>query len=327
MKMVKVEHLVKRFGQNYAVNDISFEIGEGEIVGLLGPNGAGKSTTMNIITGYLSTTSGSAKINGIDILENPIEAKSMIGFLPEQPPLYADMTVSEYLNFVYELKGCTFDKDAHLSEIIGVVRLEDVKDRLIRNLSKGYKQRVGIAQALVGDPKLIVFDEPTVGLDPKQILEVRNLIRTLAKNHTVILSTHILAEVQAVCERVIIINQGKIIADEKTAELTKTIEEGYHYEVKICGPSKDVVAALSRVRGIKTVTPTGQRDADAYGYIVESDRGVDARKPIFNLCSEHSWAILGMAPVGTDLESIFIRLVDRDNGEEPKKTKTQKRVH
>lgn len=323
--MVKVENLVKRYGQNYALNDISFEIGEGEIVGLLGPNGAGKSTTMNILTGYLSSTSGKAYINGIDMLEHPIEAKSMIGFLPEQPPLYQDMTVEEYLNFVYELKGCTFDKEAHLNEIIDVVRIADVRKRLIRNLSKGYKQRVGIAQALVGDPKLIVFDEPTVGLDPKQILEIRNLIRTLSKNHTVILSTHILAEVQAVCERVIIINQGKIIADEKTSELTRAIEEGYQYEVKICGPQRDVVAAIEKIRGVKSVTATGERDSDAYAYVIESDKGIDIRKPVFNLCASKSWAILGMAPIGTDLETIFIRLVDRANGAEPER-KSQRRL-
>ncbi len=318
-KMVKVENLVKRYGHNYALNDVSFEIGEGEIVGLLGPNGAGKSTTMNILTGYLSSTSGAAYIDGINILEHPIEAKSVIGFLPEQPPLYQDMTVEEYLNFVYDLKGCKLDREAHLSEIYGVVKIADVKHRLIKNLSKGYKQRVGIAQALVGDPKLIVFDVPTVGLDPKQILEIRNLLRTLAKNHTVILSTHILAEVQAVCERVIIINQGKIIADEKTADLTKAIEEGYQYEIKIAGPSKDVVAAIEGVRGVKSVTATGARDADAYAYIIESEKGIDVRKPIFNICAQKSWAILGLMPVGTDLESIFIRLVDRANGIEPER--------
>ena len=325
--MVKVEHLVKRYGQNYALNDVSFEISEGEIVGLLGPNGAGKSTTMNILTGYLAATSGKATIDGIDIVEHPIEAKSMIGFLPEQPPLYQDMTVDEYLNFVYELKGCNLDRAAHLAEIVSVVRLADVRHRLIKNLSKGYKQRVGIAQALIGDPKLIVFDEPTVGLDPKQILEIRNLIRTLAKNHTVILSTHILAEVQAVCERVIIINQGKMIADEKTAELTRAIEDGYHYEIKICGPQRDVIAALEKVRGIKTVTATGTKDADAFCYIVESENGVDIRKSAFNLCAEKSWPILGLAPVGTDLESIFIRLVDRDNGSLESKDTRRTRAH
>ena len=326
--MVKVENLVKRFGSNYALNDVSFEIGEGEIVGLLGPNGAGKSTTMNILTGYLSSTSGKAYINGVDILENPIEAKRMIGFLPEQPPVYGDMTVCEYLNFVYDLKGCTQDREAHLSEIISVVKVADVKHRLIKNLSKGYRQRVGIAEALVGDPKLIVFDEPTVGLDPKQILEVRNLIRTLSKNHTVILSTHILAEVQAVCERVIIINQGKIIADEKTEALTRTIEEGYAYEIKISGPQRDVISAVSKIHGVRSITPTGARDGDAYAYNVESDKGVDIRKPVFNLCASKSWPIVGLMPVGTDLETIFIRLVDRSLGiEEPKRDKKRSRAH
>ena len=164
--MIKVENLVKRYGANYALNDVSFEIGEGEVVGLLGPNGAGKSTTMNILTGFLAATSGTATIGGVDIREDPIEAKRMIGYLPEQPPLYPDMTVEEYLNFVYELKGCTLERIPHLDEIMSVVKLGDVKSRLIRNLSKGYKQRVGIAQALVGDPKVVIFDEPTVGLDP-----------------------------------------------------------------------------------------------------------------------------------------------------------------
>lgn len=328
-QMIKVENLVKRYGQNYAVNDISFEIGEGEVVGLLGPNGAGKSTTMNILTGYLSCTSGRALINGIDILEDPIEAKRMIGFLPEQPPVYQDMTVDEYLNFVFDLKGCNAEREAHIGAIVNSVRLADVRGRLIRNLSKGYRQRVGIAQALIGDPKVIVFDEPTVGLDPKQILEVRNLIRTLSKNHTVILSTHILAEVQAVCERVIIINQGKIIADEKTADLTRVIEDGFSYQIKICGPSREVVSALEKVRGVRSVVATGERDADANAYVVESERGVDVRKPVFSLCAAKGWAILGLNPVGTDLESIFIRLVDRDNGEETvtKKGARRSRAH
>ena len=327
--MVVVENLVKRFGSNYALNDVSFEIGEGEVVGLLGPNGAGKSTTMNILTGYLSSTSGKAYINGVDILENPIEAKRMIGFLPEQPPVYGDMTVEEYLNFVYELKGCTFDRDAHLSEIISVVKIADVKKRLIRNLSKGYKQRVGIAEALIGDPKLIVFDEPTVGLDPKQILEVRNLIRTLSKNHTVILSTHILAEVQAVCERVIIINQGKIIADEKTEALTRAIEEGYAYEIKISGPQREVLSALGKIHGVRNVVATGARDGDAYAYNVESDKGIDVRKPMFNLCASKSWPIVGLMPIGTDLETIFIRLVDRSNGvdDDTRSSKKRSRAH
>lgn len=325
--MIKVEHLVKRYGSNYALDDVSFEIKEGEIVGLLGPNGAGKSTTMNILTGYLSTTSGAAYVNGINILDDPIEAKKYIGFLPEQPPVYPDMTVKEYLNFVYDLKGCELDREAHLSEVLSVVRLGDVKNRLIKNLSKGYKQRVGIAQALVNDPKVIIFDEPTVGLDPKQILEVRNLLRSLAKKHTVILSTHILAEVQAVCERIIIINKGKIIADERTADLTRTIEDGYQYQFKIAGPEKEVKAALIKISGVKNATATGEKELDAYEFLVESERGVDVRKSVFNLCSKMGWAILGLAPVGTELETIFIRLVERSEGQALIKKERRTRAH
>ncbi len=312
--MIKVQNLVKRYGTNYAVNDISFEIGEGEIVGLLGPNGAGKSTTMNIITGYLAATSGTVSIGGVDISEDPLSAKRMIGFLPEQPPLYPDMTVMEYLNFVYDLKGCKLQRREHLDEILSVVRLGELKDRLIKNLSKGNKQRVGIAEALIGDPKVIIFDEPTIGLDPKQVIAVRNLMRTLAKNHTVILSTHVLAEVQTVCERVIIINKGKLIADEKTDDIVKTIEDGYRYRVKICGPQRETENALGKLSGVKNVISTGDRDLDSYAFVIESDRGVDVRKAVFNLCSQKSWAILGMEPVGTDLESVFIRLVDRSDG-------------
>ena len=323
--MVKVENLVKRYGSNYALNDISFEIGEGEIVGLLGPNGAGKSTTMNILTGYLSSTSGAAYINGVNILEDPIEAKKYIGFLPEQPPVYPEMTVSEFLDFVYELKRCTLPKEEHLGEIIDVVKLGDVKHRLIRNLSKGYKQRVGIATALVGDPKIVIFDEPTVGLDPKQIIEVRNLIRTLGKRHTVILSTHILAEVQAVCERVIIINKGKIIADERTDNIVKTIEGGYSLSVKIAGPEREVEQALTRVSGVRKVRATGERDSDAYTFILESDKGTDVRRSLFALCASKNWAIYGLNPVGTDLESVFIKLIDRGEVQEITSKNNKKR--
>ena len=193
--MIKIEHLVKSFGNFTAVDDISFEVGAGEIVGFLGPNGAGKSTTMNMLTGYLSSTAGKITIDGIDILEKPLEAKKKIGYLPEQPPLYFDMTVREYLDFAYNLKGCKLDRQKHIDEICEVVKIKDVYHKLIGHLSKGYKQRVGIAQALVGNPPVIIFDEPTIGLDPKQIIEIRNLIRTLGKEHTVILSTHILQEV------------------------------------------------------------------------------------------------------------------------------------
>ena len=221
--MIEIKNLVKRYGDFAAVNDISFSIEDGEIVGFLGPNGAGKTTTMSILTGCLSMTSGSVVINGVDIFENPLDAKKQIGYLPEFPPLYLEMTVREYLNFVYELKSCTLDREKHLDEISERVKLSHVSNRIIKNLSKGYRQRVGIAQALIGNPKVIIFDEPTVGLDPKQIIEIRSLIRDLGRDHTVILSTHILPEVQMVCDRIVIINRGKIVADEKTEDIEKVV--------------------------------------------------------------------------------------------------------
>ena len=247
--MIKIENLVKQYGDIRAVDNISFEVNEGEIVGFLGPNGAGKSTTLNMLTGYLSSTSGKAMIDGIDILEQPLEAKKRIGFLPEQPPLYLDMTVEEYLNFIYDLKGCKLNRRKHLHEICEVVRINEVYKRIIRNLSKGYRQRVGIAQALVGNPKVIIFDEPTVGLDPKQIVEIRNLIRTLGRNHTVILSTHILPEVSAVCERIVVINKGKLIANEKTEEISRVVDGFRRLCVKIVGPQEEVLAALKNKEG------------------------------------------------------------------------------
>lgn len=311
--MIKVKNLVKRYGANYALNDVSFEIGEGEVVGLLGPNGAGKSTTMNILTGFMAATSGETEINGVNIKEDPIAAKRMIGYLPEQPPIYPDMTVEEYLNFVYDLKGCRLERAPHLEEIMSVVKLGEVKHRLIRNLSKGYKQRVGIAQALIGDPKVVIFDEPTVGLDPKQILEVRNLIRSLAKSHTVILSTHILAEVQSVCKRVLIINRGRLIADKKTDELSRTLEDTVVYRAKIAGPEREVTNALRGMQGMKSVTATGEKEGDASVYLLEGARGVDIRKPLFRLLATANYPLMELAPTGTDLESIFIRLVEKSD--------------
>ncbi len=309
--MIEINHLVKNYGNKFAVDDISFKIGKGEIVGFLGPNGAGKSTTMNILTGYLSSTSGEAKVGGIDVLENPAEAKKRIGFLPEQPPLYLDMTVNEYLGFVYELKGCKLNRQKHLEEIRKVTKIDDVQGRLIKNLSKGYRQRVGIAQALVGNPPVIIFDEPTVGLDPKQIIEIRNLIRNLGRSHTVILSTHILPEVQSVCDRIIIINDGKIIADEKTESITKVVEDNRRYSVKICGPQREVQNVLKSISGVVSVTVTGDRELDSYTYVVESQRGIDVRKPLFHALSQHGWPMIGLEAVGMNLEEVFIKIMDR----------------
>lgn len=311
--MIEINNLVKNYDSKFALDDISFKVAKGEIVGFLGPNGAGKSTTMNILTGYLSSTSGEAKVGGIDILENPNEAKKLIGFLPEQPPLYIDMTVEEYLNFVYDIKACKLKRDAHIEEIMKVTKIDDVRHRLIKNLSKGYRQRVGIAQALIGNPPVIIFDEPTVGLDPKQIIEIRNLIRNLGKTHTVILSTHILSEVQSVCDRIIIINEGKIIADEKTESITQAVEDNRRYSVKICGPVREVQNVLSHLPGVISAEQTGERELDSYTYVIESEKGVDIRKPLFYAMSEHNWPVIGLEAIGMNLEEVFIKIMEKNS--------------
>ena len=308
--MIEVSGLVKTFGSFRALDGVSFTVGEREILGFLGPNGAGKSTTMNIMTGYLSSNEGSVKIDGIDMAEQPDKAKKLIGFLPEQPPLYMDMKVDEYLRFVYELKGCTLARDAHLEEICRVCRLTEVRGRLIKNLSKGYRQRVGIAQALVGYPKVLIFDEPTVGLDPKQIIEVRNLIRTLGRTHTVILSTHILSEAQSVCDRVVIINGGKVLADEKTDNIAHALNRSTRYAVKICGSSQDVVKALRGVPGVTSAEPTGERERDSITYRVECENGFDTRKNLFFAMAEKGCAVVGLEEEGMSLEDVFIKLTD-----------------
>ena len=311
--MIKIEHLVKNYGSNCAVDDISLEIEKGEIVGFLGPNGAGKSTTMNILTGYLSSTEGTVEIAGINVLDDPQEAKKHIGYLPEQPPLYLDMTVGEYLSFVFDLKKCSLNKKAHLAEICDIVKIKDVYKRLIKNLSKGYRQRVGIAQALIGNPEIIIFDEPTVGLDPKQIIEVRNLLRSLGKNHTVILSTHILQEVQAVCDRIIIINKGKIVADEKTENITRAINSNKRFQIKVCGPQREVLNALRSKQGIIFAEQLATRDGDAYIYNIESESDVDIRKSLFYMFAEKNWPLIGIEPLGMSLEDIFVAIVDQNS--------------
>jgi len=323
--MIKVDHLVKNYGKNRALDDISFEIGRGEVVGFLGQNGAGKSTTMNIITGYLSSTFGKVEIDGIDVLDNPKAAKAKIGYLPEQPPLYLDMTVEEYLNFAYDLKGCKLNKVLHLEEICEVVKISDVYHRVIRNLSKGYRQRVGIAQALIGNPPIIIFDEPTVGLDPKQVIEVRNLIRTLGKDHTVILSTHILSEVQAVCDRILIIKKGKIVADERTENISRAVQSNRRFNARICGPSREVLDMLRAMPGIVHAEQLAERDGDAYTYAIECAPGVDIRKTLFFALSERGWPLIGLEGVGMNIEDIFISIVDY-KGEKKKKRSDKKRA-
>ena len=314
--MIQVSGLSKKYGSHIAVSDVSFTVNDGEILGFLGPNGAGKSTTMNIITGYLSATSGSVSIDGYDILENPNEAKMRIGYLPELPPLYLDMTVKEYLYFIYDLKRVKFPKAPHIDEICRLVKIVDVKERLIKNLSKGYRQRVGIAQALVGNPDVLILDEPTVGLDPKQIIEIRSLITELGKNHTVILSSHILSEIQAVCERVIVINHGKIIADDTPANLSKTLSDDHTLTVRVGGPRADVLKLLATVPGVKNVTCTGMQEKNSNDFIVEPDGVLDVRRAIFNRLAERQWPLLLMQSNEMSLEQIFLRLTEMTEEEQ-----------
>ena len=322
--MVEITDLRKSYGDKHAVNGISFSVAEGEILGFLGPNGAGKSTTLNMITGYLSADSGVIKIDGTDILSDPIKAKKDIGFLPEIPPLYLEMTVLEYLNFVYDLKGCKLPRKQHLKEVCEVVRIWDVSHRLIKNLSKGYRQRVGIAQALIGNPKVLIFDEPTIGLDPRQIIEIRNLIKMLGREHTIILSTHILPEVQAVCDRIVVINKGEIVANEKTEDLINAVDGSRKMIAKIVGPEEEVLKTLRGLGGIKSADILGKRDTDSVSYLIESQERIDIRKPLFYALAGKGWPLIGLEGVELSLEDIFIRLVGKDKEDGAKNKKTKK---
>ena len=316
--MIEINGITKRYGTKLAADHVSFTVNAGEIMGFLGPNGAGKTTTLNILTGYLSATEGEAKIDGVDIFEHPLLAKSKIGFLPEMPPLYLDLTVREYLNFVYDLKHCRLDREKHLKEICDVVKISDVADRVIRNLSKGYRQRVGIAQALIGNPPVLIFDEPTVGLDPKQIIEIRNLIKKLGKEHTIILSTHILSEVQAICDRIVVINQGRIVADEKTENLSHAVGEKRRMTYHICGPQNEVLKLIKSTPGVTYAEVLGKRDGESWAYLIESAENIDIRKPLFFALAEKKWPVIGMDVVGMDLEDIFLALITDKGKKETK---------
>ena len=306
--MVEVKNLVKRYGDKLAVDHVSFTVNEGEILGFLGPNGAGKSTTMNIITGYLSSTSGTVTIDGCEILEDPKGAKSKIGYLPEIPPLYQDMTVKRYLEFVYDLKKVTLPKKEHLAEVSKVTKIADVYNRVIKNLSKGYRQRVGLAQALIGNPPVIILDEPTVGLDPKQIIEMRNLIRGLGKKHTVILSSHVLSEIQAVCDRIVVINKGKLVADENTIDITTNLTGVKRIQMHIDGDEKVVLPALRKVDGVSRVRKV-MRTVDGFDeYIIESLPNNDVRKAIFYAMASIDCPVVMMRNAEMSLEDAFLKI-------------------
>lgn len=310
--MVEVKNLTKRYGSKLALDRVSFTVEEGSIVGFLGPNGAGKSTTMNIVTGYLSATSGAVTVSGKNILDEPSEVKKMIGYLPEIPPLYMDMTVKEYLNFMYDLKKTKLPREKHLSEICRLVKIDNVYNRLIGNLSKGYKQRVGIAQALIGNPPVLILDEPTVGLDPKQIIEIRTLIKNLGKNHTVILSSHILSEVQAVCERIIVINNGKVVADGATDTLAHDLSKDHRLIMRAEGPENEMVHAVMSLPKVTDVISYGEKEPGVYEISVESAPDVDLRRDLFALMARKGWPMLALKNSDLTLEDLFLQLTSSD---------------
>ena len=313
--MINVSGLSKRYGTHLAVNDVSFNIEKGEVIGFLGPNGAGKSTIMNILTGYLSMTQGKVEIDGFDIVEFPEQAKRRIGYLPEIPPLYTDMKVREYLNFIYDLKKVKFPKKPHIDEVLRLVGIDNVANRLIKNLSKGYRQRVGFAQALIGNPDVLILDEPTVGLDPKQIIEIRNLIGRLGKNHTIILSSHILSEIQAVCKRVIIINRGEIIADDTAENLAHRLSDNKTLLARIACNEEDMLETLKTVKGVKSVTSLGQMESGSYDFVIEPMDGNDIRADIFDRVVSRGKKLLALNDNRLSLEQVFLRLTDMDTKE------------
>jgi len=314
--MIEIQNVSKRYGDKYAVKDATFTIKKGEILGFLGRNGAGKTTTMNIVTGYISATAGRVLLDGHDILEEPRWVKRHIGYLPELPPLYLDMTVNEYLKFVCAIKEVKPTQiRGHIDEICELVRITDHRKRLIKNLSKGYRQRVGLAQALVGNPEMLILDEPTVGLDPRQIIEIRKLIKDLGAEHTVVLSSHILHEVADVCERVVIINNGLIVAQDTLDNLTKTISDSFRVRLRIQGVEREIQKSIREIRGVRSIESLGSKESGSVDFMVEADRETDIRVPLFRAMSKADFPILSMRPLDIELEDIFLQLTS-EKGEE-----------
>lgn len=311
--MIEIQNLTKRYGQIRAVNNLNFTVEKGEVLGFLGPNGAGKSTTMNIITGYIPSSEGTVKVNGYDIMESPKEVKKLIGYLPEHPPVYLDMTVIDYLNFVADLKMLDKKlKKNQLNDIMELVKIGDHRNRLIKNLSKGYKQRVGLAQSLIGNPQVLILDEPTVGLDPKQIIEIRKLIKALGKEHTIILSSHILPEVSVVCERVVIINNGEIAAIDTPENLSKGLGAATKLLVTIAGPRSSIENAIREIYGVTYVETGVEKDREAFSYIIEADKEIDIRKPLFFAMAKLGYPILELRGLNLSLEDIFLQIVTQE---------------
>jgi ABC-2 type transport system ATP-binding protein len=310
--VIEVQHLTKRYGRVTAVDDVSFKVERGEILGFLGPNGAGKTTTMRILTGYMPATEGKAMVAGFDVFDQPIEAKRRTGYLPETPPLYPDMSVSEYLDFVAKIKGIpSADRRARIQYVMERTRIDDMANRLCGRLSKGYKQRVGLAQALIHNPDVLILDEPTAGLDPKQIIETRELIKELAGDHTIILSTHILPEVAQTCQRVVIINKGKVVAIDTPDNLTARLRGSETMYLQLDASGADAVAALGRVSGVTRVVESDRRDG-MVGYEVDSESGRDVRRDLARVVVSSGWGLLEMRPMRMSLEDVFLSLTTEE---------------
>ena len=306
--MIEVQHLTKRYGRVTAVDDVSFRVERGEILGFLGPNGAGKTTTMRILTGYIPATEGKAIVAGFDVFDQPIEAKRRTGYLPETPPLYPDMSVAEYLNFVASIKGVPAnEKRQRIQQVMVKTRIDDVANRLCSKLSKGYRQRVGLAQSIIHNPDVLILDEPTAGLDPKQIIETRQLIKQLAGDHTIILSTHILPEVSQTCQRVVIINKGRVVAVDTPDNLTARLRGSETMYIQIDANGLDASGALRRVPGVTRVVESDRREP-AVGYEVESERGHDVRRELARIVVSSGWGLLELRPMRMSLEDIFLSL-------------------
>ncbi len=313
--MIKAINLTKRYGKHTAVNKINFEIAKGEIIGFLGPNGAGKSTTMNMISGYFAPTDGQILVDGEDILEDPEKTRGKIGYLPEHPPLYMDMTVNEYLKFAGQLKKIkSAELKGDIDKITELVKITDVRGRLIKNLSKGYRQRVGMAQALLGNPQLLILDEPTVGLDPKQIIEIRNLIRDLSEDHTIILSSHILPEISAVCDRVLIINKGNIVASDTPENLAESLAGMHKLHLQVRGEEEKIRKALSSLDVLKEITIQSSREEGVFSVLVEAGKDADIREDVFYALAKKKCPILQMRPMDMSLEEIFLNLTTVEGG-------------
>ena len=309
--MIEVQHLTKRYGPFTAVDNVSFRAESGEILGFLGPNGAGKTTTMRIITGYMPATEGTAVVAGFDVFDKPIEAKKRTGYLPETPPLYPDMTVREYLMFVAKIKGVRKDIKGRVDAVMKRTWVADMSERQCGRLSKGYRQRVGLAQAIIHEPEVLVLDEPTAGLDPKQIIETRQLIRELAGTHTIVLSTHILPEVAQTCKKVVIINKGKVVAEDTPDGLTERLHGSISVYMQAQGPVEDVQRALQSVRGVTRVIVAETKD-DAGVFEVDSEKGSDVRRELASAIVRGGWGLLEMRPMRVSLEDVFVSLMTEE---------------